>query len=437
MRDLGRIRPRIAVLATLATLLAGAAACGGDGDKKDDAAGGPVTLTVDVFGEFGYDQLYKQYEASHPGVTIKQRKVSTLDDYKPRIQQWIATGSGAGDVVALEEGILATYMQQKSKFLNLFDYGGKALESNFLPWKWQMGVTADGKQLVGLGTDIGPLGMCYRKDLFAKAGLPTDRDEVSKLWPTWDAFFQTGQKFQAKESKTKWLDGPSAILRTTVLQESGKGAGYSYFDKNNNLVFDTNPAIKTAFDTSLKFEQAKLTGDMQIFTPPWQTALKRDTFATVPCPSWMLGGISEFSGDYGKGKWDVASVPGGSGYWGGSWLAVPKQTKHPKEAAELAKFLTSPQGQVGAFKDKDTFPSSTVAEKDPAVTGATSAYFNNAPTGKIFGDMAAQVKPVYLGPKNEDVRQAVENVLIAVGQGKIPADQAWAKAVDAAKKAAR
>lgn len=431
----GRRPAARATAALLAGVLAatGLTACGDDGES----ASGPIELTVDVFGEFGYDQLYKQYEASHPNVKIKQRKVSSLDDYKPRLQQWIATGNGAGDVVALEEGILPTYMQQPGKFVNLFDHGGKELEKNFLPWKWQMGVTPDGEQLVGLGSDIGPLGMCYRKDLFEKAGLPTDRDEVSALWPTWDAFLKTGQDFQSKSPDTKWLDGPTAIFRATVLQNAGAGPGYSFFDKSNNLVFDTNPAVKQAFDTSLKFAEAKMTADMSIFTPPWQTALKRDTFAALPCPSWMLGGIEEFSGDYGKGKWDVAAVPGGAGYWGGSWLAVPEQSKHPKEAAELAKFLTSPQGQVGAYKDKNTFPSSPQAAQDPAVAGAKSEYFSDAPTGKIFGDMAAQVKPVHLGPKNEDVRLAAENILIAVGQGKVKPEEAWTRAVEEVKKAAR
>ncbi|MEU5879519.1 extracellular solute-binding protein [Spirillospora sp. NPDC047279] len=424
------------IAAVLAGLLAAVAGCGG-GDGDGDTAGGPVELTVDIFGEFGYDQLYKQYEAAHPNVKIKQRKVDTLDNYKPRLQQWIATNSGAGDVVALEEGILPLYLQQSGKFVNLNDHGGQALQNNFLPWKWQMGLSPDGKQLVGLGTDIGPLGMCYRKDLFKKAGLPEDREAVSKLWPTWDAYYSTGQKFQGEVPGTKWLDGPTAIFRTTVLQNAGTGPGYSFFDKSNNLVFDTNPAVKQAFDTSLKFETAKMTSDMSIFTPPWQTALKRDTFATIPCPSWMLGGIEEFSAGFGKGKWDVAAVPGGSGYWGGSWLAVPKQTKHPKEAADLAKFLTNPQGQTAAYKDKNVFPSSPQAAQDPAVSGFKNTYFSDAPVGKIFGDMAAQVKPVYLAPKNEDVRAAVENVLIAVGQGKIKPENAWSEAVDAAKKAAR
>jgi cellobiose transport system substrate-binding protein len=428
-----------AVAATLAGVLALATACGGDDEPSGSGASkaaGPVTLTVDVFGEFGYEGLYKQFQASHPNIKINQRKVSSLDDYKPRIQQWIATGSGAGDVVAREEGILPLYMQQANKFVNLADYGAKNLQGNFLPWKWQLGVTPNG-QVIGLGTDVGPLAMCYRTDLFKKAGLPTERDEVSKLWPTWDAFFTTGQKFQQEVPKTKWLDGPTAILRATLLQNAGAGPGYTFFDKNNNLVFDSNPAVKQAFDTALKFEQAKMTQDMAIFTPPWQTALKRESFATLPCPSWMLGGIEEFSGSYGKGKWEVAATPGGGGTWGGSWLAVPKQSKHPAEAAELAKFLTSAQGQVAAFKDKNTFPSSPQAQQDPAVSGYKNTYLNDAPVGQIFGQMASQVKPVHLGPKNEDVRAAVENVLIAVGQGKVKPEEAWAKAVEEAKKAGR
>ena len=31
-----------------------------------------ITLTIDVFGDFGYHSLYTQYEASHPGITIKE-----------------------------------------------------------------------------------------------------------------------------------------------------------------------------------------------------------------------------------------------------------------------------------------------------------------------------------------------------------------------------
>ncbi|WP_255529976.1 extracellular solute-binding protein [Planomonospora sp. ID67723] len=52
---------------------------------------------------------------------------------------------------------------------------------------------------MGLGADVGGLAMCYRPDLFEKAGLPTGREEVSALWPTWDRYVETGKKFAAAE----------------------------------------------------------------------------------------------------------------------------------------------------------------------------------------------------------------------------------------------
>ncbi|RAY11630.1 carbohydrate ABC transporter substrate-binding protein [Actinomadura craniellae] len=435
MRFNGRRRLTAAVATVLAGVLAAASACSG-GDQ-DGSSGGKITLTVDTFGEFGYEALYKQYEAAHPNVKIRPRKVSSLDDLRPRLQQWMATGKGAGDVVALEEGILPTYMQQRDKFVNLFDHGGAALQKNFLDWKWRAGLSPDGKQLVGLGTDIGPLGLCYRKDLFKKAGLPTERDEVSKLWPTWDAFFETGKRFQSRMPDTRFLDGPHAIMRTILLQEAGKSPGHTFFDTKNALVFDSNPAVKTAWDTTLRFQTERLTANHKIFTPPWISGIQRDGFAAIPCPSWMLGGIQEFHGAAGNGKWDVAAVPGGTGYWGGSWLAVPKQTKHPKEAADLAKFLSSPEGQLAAYEAKNPFPSAPKYYNDPVIADKKSTYFGDAPIGKIFGTAAAQVKPVHLAPKNEDVREKVEDVMTGVGQGKVKPEEAWQKAIEAARQAAR
>ena len=86
---------RTGLAAVLAGILAATSACGG-GDDDNGSSGGTIELTVDVFGEFGYEGLYKQYEASHPNIKIRQRKVAELDQFKPRLQQWMATGSGAG-----------------------------------------------------------------------------------------------------------------------------------------------------------------------------------------------------------------------------------------------------------------------------------------------------------------------------------------------------
>jgi cellobiose transport system substrate-binding protein len=180
-----------------------------------------------------------------------------------------------------------------------------------------------------------------------------------------------------------------------------------------------------------------LSAGYKSFSDQWNAGFKQGTFATIACPAWMLGYIQGQAGPANKGKWDVTTAPGDGGNWGGSWLGVPTQSKHPKEAADLVRFLTSPKSQVAAFKAVNALPSSPVALDDPATKAFTNAYFNNAPVGEIFGAGAKQLQPVYFGPKNQAVRDAVENTLLAVQQGKLKPEDAWAKAVKDAQQAAK
>ncbi len=97
---------------------------------------------------------------------------------------------------------------------------------------------------------------------------------------------------------------------------------------------------------------ANTTAKTATWSTEWSAGFKNGTFAATFCPSWMTGIVEGNSGAENKGKWDVAAVPGGGGNWGGSWLAVPTQSKYPAEAAELAEFLTNADSQVAAFKPR-------------------------------------------------------------------------------------
>ncbi|MFI5731108.1 extracellular solute-binding protein [Kribbella sp. NPDC051587] len=409
--------------AAMAIGLVAVAGCGGSG--SDEAADGTITLTVKTFSQFGYEDLYTQYEASHPGIKIKADNIAKLADYTPKLQQWLTAGSGAGDVVALEEGILVKLMAKPDQFANLLDYGAASLKPNFLEWKWNQALTTDGSKLVGLGTDVGAQGMCYRTDLFAKAGLPTDREKVGALWPTWDEYLATGKKFVAANTGAGYFDSSGAIYQNMLMQQGDT----TYFDRSNKLIVDSNPGVRKSWDQTIQMVDAGLSGKLQMWSPAWNAGFKKGTFATIPCPAWMLGIIKDQAGPENAGKWDVARVPGQGAVRGGSFLAVPAQSKHPKEAAELAKFLTSPEGQTAAFKAKNNFPSAPKAIDDPAVSGAKNEYFNNAPVGQIFGKSAKELKPVYLGPDNQQVGDAIGDALTAVEQGKLKPDEAWAKAL--------
>lgn len=438
LRALRRRRRGTATLGLgLVAVLLAATACGDDTDSAGGESGGDVNLTVNVFGNFGYEQLYREFEASHPGVKITERGTgSDLSNYTPALTKNLATGSGAGDVVALEEGIMIQFKEKAQNFVDLAQYGGNDDKANFLPWKFEGGQSADGSKLIGLGTDVGSMGMCYRRDLFQAAGLPTERDEVAKLWPDWDAYTTVGKQFIGK-SKAKWFDAASNTYNTILVQEAGRSPGYTYYDKDNNLAVDSNPAIKAAYDRMLGMIGDGLSAGYKSFSDQWNAGFKQGTFATIACPAWMLGYIQGQAGDANKGKWDVTTAPGDGGNWGGSWLGVPTQSKHPKEAAELVRFLTSPKSQIAAFKSVNALPSSPVALDDPATKAFKNPYFNDAPVGEIFGTGAKELKPVYFGPRNQAVRDAVENTLLAVQQGKLKPEEAWSRAVRDAEQAAR
>jgi cellobiose transport system substrate-binding protein len=418
-----RIRGIAAVAALGMVASVGLAACG----SSDGTTSTTGTLRVSVFGKFGYDKLYRQFEKDHPGVKIVESSEGDLGKYNSQLTQRIAAGSGAGDVVAIEEGQVISFLQGADKFVNFQAHGSNDQKDQWLPWKYEQATTADGKTTIGLGTDVGGLAMCYRRDLFEKAGLPADREAVGALWPTWDDFVAVGKQFQSgiKDDKVHFIDSATNTYNS-ILMQSGD---HTYFDRDGTLVLDSNPAVKAAWDESVKMVDAGISAGLKSFSNEWNAGFKNGAFATVACPAWMTGYIKDQAGDAGAGTWDIATIPGGGGNWGGSFLAVPTQSKHQKLAIELVEFLTSAQGQMAAFEAVGNLPSNPMLYTDPKLLDFTNEYFNNAPTGKIFAAGAASLEPVFLGAKNVPVRDAVENALRSVESGQRSAGDGWTAAV--------
>ena len=141
----------------------------------------------------------------------------------------------------------------------------------------------------------------------------------------------------------------------------------------------------------------------------------------------MIGYIQGQAGDKGAGKWDVTTGPGGTGNWGGSYLAVPTASKHVQQAVDLAKWLTAPEQQVKLFLKQGSFPSSTTAIADPQVASATNKYFNNAPIGRIFGDSAKNLPVAVLGPKDGVIKDTFSTAIQRVEQQGMSPDASYAK----------
>ncbi|MEV0441782.1 extracellular solute-binding protein [Streptomyces spectabilis] len=430
--------PRTAVVLAAVAALAGGAltGCAQDADDKDAGGSsgggggggkGKTTLTIGVFGAFGLQEagLYEEYERLHPDIDIKQNSVQRNENYWPALLTHLSSGSGLSDIQAVEVGNVAELTGSHAD--KLVDLGRTAGvdKSAYLDWKWKQGTTEDGKT-IALGTDIGPTGICYRKDLFEKAGLPTDREAVSRLWAgDWDKYLRAGERFKEKAPKgTAFVDGAAGVMAAVHASGTQK-----FYDADGELVYKDSPAVKEGWDLAARFAEAGLTAKLQQFQPSWDQAFANGSFATVTCPPWMLGYIKDKAGAGAKDQWDVAAAPR-PGNWGGSFLTVPEAGDHKEEAAKLAAWLTAPKQQARLFDERASFPSASAAYDLPAVKDAKNPYFGGAPVGRIFSRAAEGVPVQPIGPKDGIISQYLADTgMLGVDQKGTSPDKAWGKAV--------
>ncbi|MGW5051263.1 ABC transporter substrate-binding protein [Actinokineospora sp. NPDC004072] len=421
MRRAGRTRAAIGLLVGGMVL----AACSGGGDQGSGGdPGGPVTLTINVFGDNfslpGDRSLYDEYERLHPGVTIVENR-GDFGTHHQNLQARLTAGSGAADLEVIEVGQVAGYVGQPDKFVDFRQHGVDT--AAWTEAALARASTPDGSALIGLPTDIGGLAMCYRTDLFAAAGLPTDRDEVSALWPTWEDYIATGDRFLGKApGKAKWFDAGGHVF-TGVLGNVQE----TFYNTAGELVVAQNPAVKAAWDLTTRAIAAGQSAALPEFTPEWNTGFQQGQFATVTCPAWMMGYIKSNAPDT-EGKWDIARIPGGSGNWGGSYVTVPSQGRNTAAAVELAKWLTAPEQAVKLFQKIGNFPSQRGTWEQPEVKGFTAPFFNDAPAGEIFPASLADAPAQVVGPQSGVIGSTFATALNGVEQGGDPA-QAWEKAL--------
>ena len=407
-------RARLATSALLAlTLASTVAACGG-GDDGGETADGKTKITVATFNEFGYEGLIEEYNEMQDEVVLEQVKVGTWDDAKANLYTKLAAGSGLSDIEAIEGDAIAAVLAESDAFADLSD---PELDGRWLDFVAEKGTNADG-QMIGYGTDVGPEGVCYRADLFEKAGLPTDREEVAALMGTWDDYFALGEEFVEKVPDTAWYDSSGALGQAMLNQVENP------FEADDDTIQTDNPDLKAVWD-DVTGNSDTLSTQLAQWGDDWTASFQNDGFATTFCPGWMLGVIE--GNAEGVEGWDIADVfPGGGGNWGGSYLTVPSQGDNVEKAQEVAAWLSAPEQQAKAFAAKGTFPSQVDALAAPEIVDAVNPFFNDAEIGQILANRAeaVTVQP-YKGPKYSDILTAFQAAVLRVDEGAQEPDESW------------
>ncbi len=159
-------------------------------------AAAPVTINIWTFGNVIEPKMKARYEKMHPNV-----KIVTVNKGGPdQLAQALIVAFQAHrtpDIAAIETSWSGLFRDYPSNFVDLrkAPYNANNIKKNYVGWRWAQG-TGKGGEVIGLPTDVGGLEVAYRVDLFKKAGFPTQRDAVGRMWPTWDKFIEVGKNLQ-------------------------------------------------------------------------------------------------------------------------------------------------------------------------------------------------------------------------------------------------
>ncbi len=410
-------RFRVAASVALVTVLAAA------GCSTGPAPGSGDGRSFEFWSFTGIDQGsdVEEYERAHPEIDVKLTEVGSTVETAQSLTIGLAAGK-VPDLVLIQGDDMPRFVDQPQNFLDLREFGADEIKGDYLDWVMSQSIAEDGS-IIGVPTDVGGMAIAYRADLFAEAGLPTDREEVGQLWPTWEDFIATGERYTAATGEPFVDNAATSVFYQAVNQVSQK-----YYDDEGELIYSDNPEIRDAFELALQAMEAGITARQSTFTEGWSAAMKRGDYAVVAAPSWMLNSIRNNAPET-EGQWDVATIPGGAGNWGGSYLAIPADAENPEAAWDYIRETQSPQGQLEHFTAVGALPTTPSVYDDERLASHTDPFFSNAPTGQVYTDSLLGLEPFHIGPDSAPIGQEFLNALTDVESGSGDPDQAWEKAL--------
>ncbi|MDQ0614302.1 lactose/L-arabinose transport system substrate-binding protein [Microbacterium sp. W4I4] len=383
----------------------GAPAAGGAELEKDATATGEITIWSWDVAATALKRLGAEYEKTHEGTTIDVVDIG-YDNAYDKMSVGLQAGTGLPDIITLETDKNQSYLTQFPKgFTDLTPVFGDA-KADFDPFKWHSGTDAEGALRVA-PWDSGTVGLFYRTDYFASAGI----DPASIT--TWDDLVAAGEAIKAKTGHTLLTadlssGGPFSIM----LQQQGQGL----FDAAGEITVNSPEAVRTL--TLLQTMQQK---GLIKNAKGWDasvTSAKDGDSAVTPEAVWWIGTLEgeapELAGKYAVRDLPVFAAGGApTSNNGGSGLAIPTQAKNPQLAADFMAFvLADTDNQASMMKDEGLFPAHLPALQSDYFQQA-SEYFSGQQVFQTFAQLTPQIPSITFTSDQSVASDAVSNAVAA------------------------
>lgn len=400
-------------------VLAACAPAAGPQAASPGAAAEPVEITFwwwDAAGQIWADG----YAKVNPDVKVTFVNTPFADAHDKLLTSF-AAGSGAPDVASIEIGRVGGFTA-KGGLVDLkeqFDAG--QYEKDVVAYKWTQGSTEDGR-LVCMPWDIGPAGVWYRTDLFEQLGYPTDPAEVEALIGgaerTWDEFLDFSKEFKDKSGgKTSVFADAGTDIYGASYRQQGEG-----FQEGNRILI-VEKATRP-FQLAARARSEGIDANIPWWGAEWQAGLKDNAFAGMVIAAWMQGGLTRDQPDL-VGKWRVIHAPEANYNWGGSFTAIPAQSKFLNEAWDFMKWscLTA-EGQNMLFKQTGVMPAYKPAWQDPLYAEPVE-FFGGQQVFQIWTEIADNIPAILRTPNDLQLDDIVgAELTLVLKEGKDPVQAA-------------
>jgi multiple sugar transport system substrate-binding protein len=416
----------------LAALVAGlvavaVAACGGGSTSAPDTS--KITVTYkQIGGETVYQEFLgaakAEFERANPGTTVNLQPITAADsDYLTRLQLQMRSPRTSPDLVyedtfQINSDIEADYLRPLDDQLNAWpDW------QQFSDTAKGAGKALDGKTYaVPDGTDTRAL--WYNKEIFAKAGLPTDWQPK-----TWADVLSAARTIKAKVPGVipfNIYSGKSVGEAASIqgFQMLLYGTGNTLYDPaarkwvlgskgftdslqfvNSVYTEQLGPTPAQSLDPNLQYKVA------QQLLPKGQLAIDLD--GSWISHNWLPGNASPWP------QWNTVlgtaamptqngQAPGRVSMSGGWTWAIPKNAANPDKAWEFLKLISDHEHHVKFDIVNTQIPVRTDVAKDPRYLAAN-------PTNEFFSSLVpvTHYRPAYaLYPRiSSEIQVAMESVM--------------------------
>jgi len=274
------------------------------------------------------------------------------------------------------------------------------------PWSYQ------GK-IYGLGNELNTCLMCYRWDIYEKAGVTTPIT-------TWDQFAEEGRRYH-KDTGKYLIDVEYLAWQEWWMLTLQQGGGF--FDSKGNPTIDSPEGLRTmnyrlnSLKEGWSFLRSSNTGSPQQFT-----AVGAGQVATLIGPSWYFSGNTKNYIPNTAGKWRLQPFPrwtdGGSqtATHGGTGVCVLKACPYLDEARDFVIWAHSNVDAIMFdYQARQTFPTYRPAY-DQAALKAPVAFFDHQKVGELINQVSPGINTWYNSPfwpnaTDTTVREAITPAL--------------------------